>query len=117
MNKDTLLQELKFKAVRSGGAGGQHVNKVSTKMELLFHVSNSDGLTAGEKELVHRNLINRINKESVLVLQCDDTRSQSRNKELVIRRFFELMEQALKTQKKEKKNFAFQGLNRKKARP
>ena len=52
MNSDALIQELQFKAVRSSGAGGQHVNKVSTKIELSFDVINSHALSQIEKERI-----------------------------------------------------------------
>ncbi len=103
MDKVALSQELKFKAMRSSGAGGQHVNKVSTKVELLFSIADSSGLTVAEKELVFSKLSNKINKEAVLILQCDDTRSQARNKEIAIKRFFELLKSALTIPKKRKK--------------
>jgi len=103
MNKDTIIQELKFKAVRSGGAGGQHVNKVSSKIELTFNVDDSFSLSEGEKERIYTKLKNRLTKENVLVLHCDDSRSQHRNKESVTKRFLKLMEEALKAKKKRKK--------------
>ena len=63
MNKDSIYKELYFKAVRSSGAGGQHVNKVSSKVELYFDLSSSEGFTEKEKQLLLKNLSNRINKE------------------------------------------------------
>lgn len=103
MDTAVLLKELEFKAVRSSGAGGQHVNKVSTKIELLFNVEKSLGLTDLEKERVLLKLGNRISKEHILLLQCDDSRSQHKNKTLVIKRFMEIIENALKIPKKRKK--------------
>ncbi len=103
MNQEQILQELQFKAVRSSGAGGQHVNKVSTKIELYFDVANSDGISAQEKERILLKLENRLSKDQILQMQCDETRSQHRNKELVIKRLFETLENALKRQKKRKK--------------
>lgn len=103
MKKEILLKELQFKAVRSSGAGGQHVNKVSTKIELVFYVPNSDGLTDEEKEKIYLKLANRLTKEHVLLLQCDESRSQHKNKELAIKRFLFLVENALRVPKKRKK--------------
>ena len=97
MNKEQLLKELNFKASRSSGAGGQHVNKVSTKVDLSFYIETSLGLSSREKELLHKNLQNRLTKEGLLQLSCSETRSQHKNKELVIQRFFELLQQ--KTQR------------------
>lgn len=103
MNTAILLKELQFKAVRSSGAGGQHVNKVSTKIELLFDVQQSLGLSELEKERVFLKLGHRISKERLLLLQCDESRSQHKNKTLVVKRFLEIIEHALKIPKKRKK--------------
>ena len=103
MDKVLIVQELQFKAVRSSGAGGQHVNKVSTKIELSFDVSNSNALSDREKERVLLKLNYRLTKENLLLLQCDESRSQHKNKELAIKRFLELIESALKVPKKRKK--------------
>lgn len=95
MNKEILQNELQFKAVRSSGAGGQNVNKVSSKVELTFDLDGSLGLSDDEKELLKQNIGNRLTKENILLLQCDESRSQHKNKELVIQRFFELIEEGL----------------------
>tara|TARA_R110000868_G_scaffold140737_1_gene356702 strand:+ start:30 stop:434 length:405 start_codon:yes stop_codon:yes gene_type:complete len=102
LNKEILLKELSYKAVRSCGAGGQHVNKVSSKIVLVFDVMASEGLTLLEKEKIYLKLANRLSKENILLLQCDESRSQHKNKELVLIRFFELLEKALKEAKKRK---------------
>tara|TARA_R110000868_G_scaffold68720_3_gene203238 strand:- start:18587 stop:18991 length:405 start_codon:yes stop_codon:yes gene_type:complete len=103
VNKETIIKELQFKAVRSSGAGGQHVNKVSSKIELLFDVVNSKSITETEKEKIYLKLNNRLTKENVLLLQCDESRSQHKNKEIVIKRFLHLIEDALKAAKKRKR--------------
>ncbi len=95
MNTQLLLKELNFKAIRSSGAGGQHVNKVSSKIELYFNIEVSEGLSLREKELLYKNLANRVSKDNILMLSCDESRSQHRNKELAIQRFFELIKQKL----------------------
>jgi len=100
MNKIQLQTELEFKAVRSSGAGGQNVNKVSTKVILNWNSLITSGLTENELNRVQKKLANRINKEGVLILECDETRSQLKNKELVIKRFLFLMENALIIPKK-----------------
>lgn len=102
MNSEALTKELKFKAVRSSGAGGQHVNKVSSKVELLFDLQNSLEFTEEEKALLLKNLSTKLTKENVLLLQCDESRSQHKNKELVIKRFIKLITDGLKVPKKEK---------------
>lgn len=103
MDKKGVVLELKFKAIRSSGAGGQHVNKVSSKVELTFDVANSKSLSSQEKERIIKKLSNRLTKENVLVLQADDYRSQHRNKALVITRLVDILEKALKTVKKRKR--------------
>lgn len=103
MDNQRIVQELKFKAVRSSGAGGQHVNKVSTKVELSFDVLNSGALSDDEKERLKKKLKARLTNDGVLTLHGDSTRSQHRNKELVIKRFLKLLEESLKIPKKRKK--------------
>lgn len=103
MNKDEIIHELRFKAVRSSGAGGQHVNKVSTKIELSFDVLNSKALSATEKERLLINMKNRLTKEKVLLMQCDESRSQYKNKALIVKRFLEVIKSALSVPKKRKK--------------
>ena len=95
MEIDKILSELSFKAVRSSGAGGQNVNKVSSKVVLTFDLKNSQGLTDEEKLLVETKLSSRLTSDSVLILNCDEDRSQFRNKEIVIKRFLELIKNAL----------------------
>ena len=102
MSPEIIANELKFKAVRSSGAGGQHVNKVSSKVELGFDIISSLGLTADEKERLLLKLKNRLTKTSGLILQCDEARSQHQNKKLVTQRFFELLKKALHVPKKRK---------------
>ncbi|WP_439880669.1 alternative ribosome rescue aminoacyl-tRNA hydrolase ArfB [Pontibacter sp. MBLB2868] len=97
-----LERELLFQASRSGGAGGQNVNKVATKVELKFHVQNSELLTEDEKALVQEKLGSRINNEGYLQVVCQTERTQLRNKELCVARFYELLRQALTKQKKRK---------------
>ncbi|OIQ20257.1 alternative ribosome rescue aminoacyl-tRNA hydrolase ArfB [Lacinutrix sp. MedPE-SW] len=99
-NSELLIKEFNFKAIRSSGAGGQHVNKVSTKVELSFSVSNSAVLTAGQKEKILKKLANRISKDGVFVLQCGESRSQYRNKNIAIFKTVELLKSALRTNKK-----------------
>lgn len=90
-NVHAILQELTFKAVRSSGSGGQHVNKVSSKVELSFNVSTSLVLNDAQKQRIQNKLQHRLTKDAVLTLQCDESRSQHRNKDLVIKRFLDLI--------------------------
>jgi ribosome-associated protein len=97
-----LERELQFQASRSGGAGGQNVNKVATKVELRFHVESSELLTDEEKTRIQEKLANRITNDGYLQVVCQEERSQLQNKELCISRFYELLRQALTQQKKRK---------------
>lgn len=94
--------ELVFKTSRSGGKGGQNVNKTETKVQLLFVVSESTVLTAYEKQRIQLKLANRINQEGALLLSSSETRSQLANKDIVINLFYELINAALFVQKKRK---------------
>ena len=102
MNSEKIIKELKFKAVRSSGAGGQHVNKVSSKVELFFDLLNSFALSLEEKELLLKNLKSKLTKDGMLLLQCDESRSQHKNKDLVINRFLQIISNGLKVPKKRK---------------
>ncbi|MHC5354775.1 alternative ribosome rescue aminoacyl-tRNA hydrolase ArfB [Myroides sp. LJL115] len=95
MDKDLLYKELSFKAVRSGGAGGQHVNKVSSKVVLFFDIEQSKVLNEQQKSLVKSKLSSRINKEGILVLESDKTRSQIKNKEIAFYRLLLIIQGAL----------------------
>lgn len=86
--------------MRSSGAGGQHVNKVSSKIELQFNLQSSMAFSLEEKTLLFKQLANRLTNDYRILLQCDETRSQHKNKELVIKRFFELINYGLVQQKK-----------------
>ncbi|KAA5827860.1 aminoacyl-tRNA hydrolase [Algibacter amylolyticus] len=101
-SEEAILNELTFKAIRSSGSGGQHVNKVSSKVELTFNVLVSLVFNDGQKERILIKLQNRLTKEGVLILQCGESRSQHKNKELVIQRFIALVKDALKVPKKRK---------------
>ena len=95
MEKDKLISELQFKAVRSSGAGGQNVNKVSSKVVLSFDVKSSNAFSNEEKILLETNLSSRLTKDQILILNCDEDRSQLKNKEIVIKRFLAIIEQGL----------------------
>ncbi|SHF85721.1 ribosome-associated protein [Flavobacterium segetis] len=95
MKVDKIISELTYKAVRSSGAGGQNVNKVSSKVVLSFDLKNSQALSEEQKELVENNLASRLTTDLLLILNCDEDRSQFRNKEIVTKRFLELLKKAL----------------------
>jgi ribosome-associated protein len=100
LNIDALKSELTFKAVKSGGAGGQHVNKVSSKVMLSFNVLESKVLTEEEKEILLKKIATKLTREGLLILNCDESRSQHKNKELVIKRFIALIKEGLIVSKK-----------------
>lgn len=94
--------EFTFITSRSGGAGGQNVNKVSTKVELKFHVDSSLLLTDEEKQLVLRKLKNQITNEGFLQIVCQEERSQLKNKQLCVKKFYELLKKSLTKPKRRK---------------
>ena len=98
MLDENILKELKLKAIRSSGSGGQHVNKVSSKVELQFDIEESSFLKDDEKRILKEKLKSRLTKEGVLILQCGETRSQHKNKALVIDRFLDVISESLKIQ-------------------
>ncbi len=102
MEREKLLSELQFKAVRSSGAGGQNVNKVSSKVVLSFDLKNSSALTDEEKALLETNIAARLTTDSVLILNCDEDRSQLKNKEIVTKRFLDILTKGLVVPKKRK---------------
>jgi ribosome-associated protein len=96
------LSELDFRFSRSSGPGGQHAQKSSTRVELLFDVAGSPSLTDDQRNRVHKRLAGYIDSEGVLHLAAQSERSQWRNRQEVIDRFQELLSQALKRRKRRK---------------
>ena len=91
METDKIIAELQYKAVRSSGAGGQNVNKVSSKVVLTFDLKNSQALSEEEKALLETKLSSRLTSEQILILNCDEDRSQFKNKAIVTKRFLDII--------------------------
>jgi len=91
--------ELEFIASRSGGPGGQNVNKVSSRITLRFDLDRTTALTAEQRERVRKKLSSRISKEGVLQISSQRTRSQDFNREDAVARFVELVRAALREEK------------------
>ncbi|WPV00329.1 alternative ribosome rescue aminoacyl-tRNA hydrolase ArfB [Mucilaginibacter sp. cycad4] len=100
--KADLQKETSYKASRSGGKGGQNVNKVSSKVELLFSIGSSALFTDEEKQLLTEKLQNRLNKDGYVQVICDEERSQYLNKEKAIERLTSLLTKALQKPKARK---------------
>jgi ribosome-associated protein len=97
-----LIQELAFKTSRSGGKGGQHVNKVSSKVELIWDINQTGACDEYQKQRIIKKLGNRIDKEGLLHIVVDDDRSQYKNKELSIKRLLKLIKESLIEEKSRK---------------
>ena len=91
--------ELEFVASRSGGPGGQNVNKVSSRVTLRFNVERSSALNSEQRIRIQRKLASRINKDGVLQVNAQRTRSQDLNRTDAVERFGELLRAALREDK------------------
>ena len=94
--------ELLFSFSRSSGPGGQNVNKVNTKVELRFNISKSLVLSDSQKEVLLTKLEKQISKDGDLIVFSQNSRSQMQNKEDAVRKFYEIVNEALKPIKKRK---------------
>lgn len=100
--KNELLKEVIFKSSRSGGKGGQNVNKVSSKVEIVFNVFNSLLFSDEQKALLSEKLANRLDSEGNLHIVSQEDRSQLLNKQRSILKLMALLAQSLQVQKKRK---------------
>lgn len=101
-NREEILKSVIFKTSRSGGKGGQNVNKVSSKVELIFDLENASFFDADEKTLLQSRLKNRLDNDGLLHIVSQEDRSQLLNKEKTIVKLIDLLRRSLEVQKKRK---------------
>jgi ribosome-associated protein len=102
MDTEKIITELSYKAIRSSGPGGQNVNKVSSKIVLTFDLLNSQALSDEEKILAQTKLKSKLTTDGILILNCDEDRSQLKNKALVTKRFLDIIKKSLQVPKPRK---------------
>jgi ribosome-associated protein len=101
--KEKLRNEISYSATKSGGPGGQNVNKVNTSVELRFSVFKSEVFDDEQKQIISNKLKNRINSEGEIILVSRSSRSQLQNKTKVTEKFFDHLEKALTPAKPRKR--------------
>ncbi len=96
---DLLYKELSFQAARSGGKGGQNVNKVATKVILSWSLYDSTLFNEEEKKRLYLKLNSMLTKEGRLVIQCSETRSQLENRQIAAWKIYSILLKALEREK------------------
>ncbi|MBN3582312.1 aminoacyl-tRNA hydrolase [Algoriphagus aestuarii] len=97
-----FFSEMSFQTSRSGGAGGQHVNKVETKVQINFDLEGSQVLSEDEKITLKEKLKSKITDSGIIQIQSQEKRSQIQNKEIAIKKFYDLIRKGLEKRKKRK---------------
>jgi ribosome-associated protein len=113
MEKDIIISELTFKAVRSSGAGGQNVNKVASKVVLSLDLVQSKGLTEEEKVRLQLKLATKITQDSLLIITSEEDRSQYKNRAIAINKLLKCLEDGLKIPKARQKTKVPRSVNEK----
>lgn len=105
VNNDLTIPawELTFSFSPSGGPGGQHANKAATRVTLFFDVANSPSLSDSQRRRLLKRLESRLDQDGILQLNAQDTRSQHRNREIVLERFEDLLRETLQPRKRRRK--------------
>ncbi|MGJ8683832.1 MAG: alternative ribosome rescue aminoacyl-tRNA hydrolase ArfB [Nonlabens sp.] len=113
MDTNQLHREVSYKATTSSGPGGQHANKVATRILLEWDATSSIAFAEAEHQRILSKLQNRLTKDGILQLSCQDSRSQAANKELVFKRFLTVLREASQVQKVRKKRTLPRSVKRK----
>lgn len=103
LDKDLLSNEIQYRTSRSSGSGGQHVNKVESRVEAVLNIPSSEHLSEQQKQTISNKLKNRLDGKGNLSVSSSTSRSQSKNKKLATDRLFSLLETSLKKEKPRKK--------------
>ncbi|MBK1438656.1 aminoacyl-tRNA hydrolase [Parapedobacter sp. ISTM3] len=102
LDTEALLPYVQFQTSRSGGSGGQHVNKVETKVTLLFDIDAAPFFSADEKEHIRKHLSRRLQSNGLLQVTSQETRSQLQNKEIALQKLVELLASATRVRQPRK---------------